>query len=62
MGTMVEQSFVTSLIKSDGSILPFFSRPVAAVLASMTIAALLWPVGVWLLGLLRRPKPVAQSR
>ena len=30
MGTMVEQSFVTSLIKSDGSILPFFSRPVAA--------------------------------
>ena len=27
MGTMVEQSFVTSLIKSDGSILPFFSRP-----------------------------------
>ena len=30
MGTMVEQAFVTSLIKSDGSILPFFSRPVAA--------------------------------
>ena len=40
MGTMVEQNFVTSLIKSDGSILPFFSRPVAAVLAAMTIAAL----------------------
>ena len=28
MGTMVEQSFVTSLIKSDGSILPFFERPI----------------------------------
>jgi TctA family transporter len=55
MGTMVEQSFVTSLIKSDGSILPFFSRPVAAVLASMTIAALLWPLGVWTWKLLRRP-------
>jgi TctA family transporter len=53
MGTMVEQSFVTSLIKSDGSILPFFSRPVAAVLASMTIAALLWPLGVWTWRLLR---------
>jgi putative tricarboxylic transport membrane protein len=52
---MVEQSFVTSLIKSDGSILPFFSRPVAAVLASMTIAALLWPLGVWTWRLLRRP-------
>ena len=47
MGTMVEQAFVTSLIKSDGSILPFFSRPVAAVLAAMTIAALLWPVFSW---------------
>jgi putative tricarboxylic transport membrane protein len=43
----VEQSLVTSLIKSDGSILPFFSRPVAAVLALLTIAALLWPVVVW---------------
>lgn len=48
MGTMVEQSFVTSLIKSDGSILPFFSRPVASVLAAMTFAALLWPLAVWL--------------
>jgi len=43
MGTMVEQSFVTSLIKSDGSLLPFFERPVSAVLASLTIGALLWP-------------------
>ncbi|HEX2887272.1 tripartite tricarboxylate transporter permease [Vineibacter terrae] len=48
MGTMVEQNFVTSLIKSDGSIWPFFSRPVAAVLAALTFAALLWPVFVWL--------------
>src|ERR671931_241608 len=53
MGTMVEQAFVTSLIKSDGSILPFFERPVAAVLAAITIAALLWPVGVWLWSRLR---------
>ena len=44
MGTMVEQNFVTSLIKSDGSILPFFERPVSAILAALTIAALLWPV------------------
>src|SRR5919109_2844728 len=54
MGTMVEYNFVTSLIKSDGSVLPFFSRPVAAVLAAITIAALLWPVGVWMWALLRR--------
>jgi TctA family transporter len=48
MGTMVEQNFVTSLIKSDGSVMPFFSRPVAAVLAFMTILAVLWPLAVWL--------------
>ncbi|MDO9411420.1 MAG: tripartite tricarboxylate transporter permease [Pseudolabrys sp.] len=48
MGTMVEQSFVTSLIKSDGSILPFFERPVSSVLAALTIGALAWPVLFWL--------------
>ncbi len=48
MGTMVEQSFVTSLIKSDGSLLPFFERPVSAILASFTIGALIWPVAYWL--------------
>jgi putative tricarboxylic transport membrane protein len=45
MGTMVEQAFVTSLIKSDGSILPFFERP---VLAACTIAAFAWPALVWI--------------
>jgi TctA family transporter len=49
MGTMVEQSFVTSLIKSDGSILPFFERPVSAILAAMAISAMLWPLGIWLI-------------
>ena len=48
MGTMVEQSFVTSLIKSDGSIVPFFERPVSAVLAALTIGALAWPVLYWI--------------
>jgi TctA family transporter len=43
MGTMVEQAFVTSLIKSDGSILPFFERPISAILAACTIAAFAWP-------------------
>ena len=52
MGTMVEQNFVTSLIKSDGSLMPFFSRPVAAVLAVMSFAAVLWPLAVWV----KRPR------
>jgi putative tricarboxylic transport membrane protein len=58
MGTMVEQAFVTSLIKSDGSLLPFFERPVAAVLASMAIGALLWPLLVWVWG---KVKPAAAA-
>ena len=61
MGAMVEQSFVTSLIKSDGSIIPFFDRPVAAVLAAMTIAALLWPVGVWMWKRVRGAEPAARA-
>jgi TctA family transporter len=60
MGTMVEQNFITSLIKSDGSVWPFFSRPVAAILASLTIAALLWPVAYWLWGMMRGTKVAAQ--
>lgn len=59
MGTMVEQSFVTSLIKSDGSLLPFFERPVSAVLAALTIGALMWPIFVWLKRALSAPR---QSR
>jgi putative tricarboxylic transport membrane protein len=59
MGTMVEQSFVTSLIKSDGSVLPFFERPVSAVLAAMTLSALLWPLLVWSLGRWRQMRAAA---
>jgi putative tricarboxylic transport membrane protein len=44
----VEQAFVTSLIKSDGSILPFFERPISAILAACTIAAFMWPLFVWI--------------
>ena len=57
MGTMVEQNLVSSLIKSDGELLPFFERPVSSVLAALTIAALLWPAAVWMLLRLRRAKP-----
>ncbi len=60
MGTMVEQSFVTSLIKSDGSLLPFFERPVSAILSAMTIAALLWPVFIWAWKRIRT-RPQAQA-
>ncbi|MBB6306748.1 tripartite tricarboxylate transporter permease [Xanthobacter tagetidis] len=54
MGTLVEQSFVASLIKSGGSILPFFNRPVALALASITLLCVAWPVIGWALQRSRR--------
>ena len=62
MGTMLEQTFVTSLIKSDGSLLPFFERPVSAVLSGLTISALLWPVAVWVIRSVKRSRSVRQKQ
>ena len=59
MGSMVEQNFITSLIKSDGSPLPFVERPVSAVLASLTLGALLWPAGVWVFNRLQARRAAA---
>jgi TctA family transporter len=53
---MVEQAFVTSLIKSDGSILPFFERPIFATFA---IGAMIWPVLLW--QRLRRQSPASAA-
>ncbi len=43
LGTMLEENFVTSMIKADGNVLAFFSRPVAAVLGVLTLAAWFLP-------------------
>jgi TctA family transporter len=45
LGGMLEENFITSMIKSDGNLLAFFDRPVAAALAGLTVA-------VWFLPLL----------
>ncbi len=47
LGGMLEDNFVTSMIKADGDLLAFFDRPVAATLGAMTLA-------VWFLPLLMR--------
>jgi len=47
LGGMLEDNFVTSMIKSDGNLLAFFERPVAATLGALTLA-------VWFLPLLMR--------
>ena len=53
LGTMMEENFVTSMIKSDGDPLVFFTRPIAMWLAAGTFIILLWPVGTWLIQRLR---------
>jgi TctA family transporter len=45
LGPMLEQSFVTSMIKSDGSFLAFFARPIAGVLGAVTL--LVWAGMAW---------------
>ena len=64
MGRMVEQNFITSLIKSDGSLAPFVERPISGVLAALTFTAVLWPVVIWVVRRLRparlRPTEAAE--
>jgi len=53
LGAMLEENFITSMIKSDGDILAFVDRPVAATLCALTLA--LW----FLPPLLRRLRRLA---
>lgn len=46
LGSLLEESFLASMIKSDGDLLGFFSRPIASVLGVVTIM-------VWMIPLLR---------
>jgi TctA family transporter len=54
LGGMFEENLVTSLIKSDGDVLAFFARPIAATLGAITIAVWLWPL--WRTGWARHRK------
>jgi TctA family transporter len=45
LGEMLEQNFMTSMIKADGSLLFFFERPIAACLGAATI--LIWGAMIW---------------
>jgi TctA family transporter len=44
LGGMLEDNFVSSMIKADGNPLAFFSRPIAATLGALTFAVWLWPL------------------
>ena len=44
LGPMIEENFVTSMIKSDSSLLGFFNRPIAGTLGVLTILVWLTPL------------------
>ena len=58
LGSMLEENFITSMIKSDGNLGAFFARPIAAVLASLTILIWLTPP---MLALLRKIRASATA-
>jgi putative tricarboxylic transport membrane protein len=57
LGEMFEQNFITSMIKSDGSFLAFFARPIAGILGVATIA--IWLIMLWRMGPWNKAKPAA---
>jgi putative tricarboxylic transport membrane protein len=44
LGTMLEENFISSMIKSDGRLMGFFERPIAAGLGVLTLIIWLWPL------------------
>jgi len=48
LGQMMEENFIKSMIKSDGDVTAFVTRPIAGFLAVSTFIILFWPVGAWL--------------
>jgi putative tricarboxylic transport membrane protein len=44
LGAMLEDNFVSSMIKADGNVLAFFGRPIAASLGVLTLAIWFWPL------------------
>lgn len=48
LGPMVQENFLTSMMKSDGAVLAFFDRPLSAVLGTVTLLVWLAPLAWWL--------------
>jgi TctA family transporter len=44
MGELLEENFMQAMIAADGNLLAFFSRPIAAVLGTVTILVWLYPL------------------
>jgi putative tricarboxylic transport membrane protein len=58
LGDLLEKNLTRGLVLSNGSLAPFFTRPVSAVLAALTIISILWSIPAFseaVRRLLRRP-------
>ena len=44
LGAMLEEHFISSMIKADGNPIAFFERPIAGGLAAALLLVLLWPL------------------
>jgi TctA family transporter len=44
LGAMLEENFIASMIKADGSFIAFFERPIAGALGVLTLGVLSVPV------------------
>ena len=44
LGDLLEKNLTRGLVLSGGSLVPFFTRPVCAVLAAITILSILWSI------------------
>jgi putative tricarboxylic transport membrane protein len=47
LGPLVEENFMTSMIKFDGNLLGFFERPISAVLGVVTLLIWSWVIVGW---------------
>jgi putative tricarboxylic transport membrane protein len=59
LGDLLEKNLTRGLVLSGGSIVPFFTRPVCMVLATLTILSILWSIPAFnegVRGLFRRPR------
>jgi TctA family transporter len=54
LGKMMEENFITSMIKANGNPMVFFERPISAFLGAATFLILFWPAGAWVARRLRR--------
>jgi TctA family transporter len=48
LGAMLEENFISSMIKADGKLAGFFERPIALGLAITTLIVFAWPLAGWL--------------